>query len=410
MIKTIKKITPIAWLYYKLRFIQFSYYYCMAYLGALWYGFPARKLTVIGITGTKGKTSAVEMTAHILRASGIKTASLSSLQISVGSTTIRNKTGNSMPGQFFIQKFLHDAVESGATHAVLEVTSQGVSMYRHKGIRWSYGVLTNLSPEHIQWHGSYHAYRGAKGIFLEAVLDTKGTVFLNPYDGETPYYKKALEKIGKGRITTFTLDAVAEEVGTNPYFTGSFARENAAAAAAIAVACNVPKETITAALRSFVGVAGRFEYVQKTPFAVIVDYAHTPDSLLALYKTIRPTAQKMICVFGAAGGGRDTWKRPKMGELASQFCDHIILTNEDPYDEDPNFILKEIEAGIPTEKRSVVEKILDRTGAIQAALKMATEGDAVVLTGKGSEEVIHGAHGNVVPWNEREVVEELLKK
>lgn len=380
----------------------------MAYLGALRYGFPSKKIIVIGITGTKGKTSSVELVSAVLRAGGKKVASLSSLQISIDMQQEKNKTGNSMPGQFFIQEFLHDAVSAGCTHAVIEVTSQGAAMHRHRGIRWLYGGLTNLSPEHIDWHGSYEKYRDAKLLFLSAVAKAQGMVFLNAHDNETPYYRNKLTRIKKDCIELFDGDDVRAMVEGNQYFVGVFAKENAALAVKIAMTCGISQDDIKKALQEFKGVEGRFEYVQREPYGVIVDYAHTPDSLLALYTTIRPEANRMICVLGSAGGGRDVWKRAKMGEIAAQFCDTIYLTNEDPYNEDPQEIIDGIEAGVPQDKKERVVKVLDRKEALRLALLSAGSGDCVVATGKGSEEYIHEAQGKVRLWNERKTIEELL--
>ena len=191
-----------------------------------------------------------------------------------------------------------------------------------------------------------------------------------------------------------------------------FNLENVAAAVAFAKSQDIPFDMIFRALEIFPGVSGRVEYIRKEPFAVVVDYAHTPESLEAVYEAVSERKSRpLICVLGSAGGGRDKWKRPRMGAIAGQYCKEIILTNEDPYDEPPEQILDEIERGIfGAASETQYEKILDRREAIAKALAIAKPGDAVVLTGKGSESFIHIAGGKRIPWNERAVVEELLPK
>ena len=158
---------------------------------------------------------------------------------------------------------------------------------------------------------------------------------------------------------------------------------------------------------------GRLEYVRRDPFAIIVDYAHTPDSLEKVYQRIKQNLSgrnKMFCVLGAAGGGRDKWKRPAMGKIAADYCDGVIVTNEDPYDEPPDEIINEVAGGFSGAYDSEKEfiKITDRREAIRKAISMARKGDAVILTGKGSEDWIHIARGKKIPWNEKKVVEEIL--
>jgi UDP-N-acetylmuramoyl-L-alanyl-D-glutamate--2,6-diaminopimelate ligase len=187
-------------------------------------------------------------------------------------------------------------------------------------------------------------------------------------------------------------------------------RENAALAAAYAETKGIARDTIRRALNAFAGVPGRMEYVQKKPFAVVVDYAHTPDSLERLYAFLRTGHRgRLVAVLGAAGGGRDRWKRSEMGRIAARSCDLVILTNEDPYDEPPERIIAEIAAGIPSEVQEKVRTVPDRREALREALHEARPGDIVVATGKGSELAIHLARGKTVPWNEREVIEEFLR-
>ena len=201
------------------------------------------------------------------------------------------------------------------------------------------------------------------------------------------------------------------------FLLSKFNEENVAVAVAIAKELGINNKLIEEALYNFEGVPGRMEFVQFENYTAVVDYAHTPDSLEAAYTAAKPQPTpnfpkpRFICVLGAAGGGRDTWKRPPMGSIAADYCDEIILTNEDPYDENPETIMDEIETGIPQPLREGqnVYKIFDRTKAIQKAVDLMQEGDVVIGTGKGSEDWIHVADGKKIPWNERAVFEAALK-
>jgi UDP-N-acetylmuramyl-tripeptide synthetase len=192
---------------------------------------------------------------------------------------------------------------------------------------------------------------------------------------------------------------------------GEFNVYNCLAALAVGAMYGVDLPTAQPALKNIPEVAGRMQFIRKQPFAVVVDYAHTPDSLEAVYKALKPENGRLICVLGAAGGGRDTWKRPKFGTIAAQYCDEIILTNEDSYDEDPEKILHEIEVGIKNETLhpKPYTLILDRHQAIRRAVAIAQPGDVVVITGKGSETSIALANGKKIPWSDAKEARESLK-
>jgi UDP-N-acetylmuramoyl-L-alanyl-D-glutamate--2,6-diaminopimelate ligase len=289
------------------------------------------------------------------------------------------------------------------------------------------GVLTNLAPEHIESHGSFENYRAAKMDFLKYVVDGGGKVFLNRDDKNFGFFIEALgdsEPIVYSKDDEFLKDYLPEiranqirrDNDVPQFLLSKFNEENVAVAVAIAKELGINNKIIEEALYSFEGVPGRMEFVQEGEYVAIVDYAHTPDSLEAAYIAAKPqpTANfptpRFICVLGAAGGGRDTWKRPAMGSIAADYCDDIILTNEDPYDEDPEAIMDEVESGIPKPFRDgqTVQKVFDRTIAIKKAVSLMKEGDVVIGTGKGSEDWIHIAGGKKIPWNEREVFEQAL--
>ncbi len=414
-----------------------TYHFLWAWLGARAHGNPSRKLYVIGITGTKGKTTTVELVNAILTAAGKRTALLSSLRMKIGERSEKNPSRNSMPGRARIQKFLARARAAGCGYAIIEVTSQGVVQHRHRFIRWNAGAITNLAPEHIESHGSFENYRKAKLDFLEYVLQCGGKVFLNREDKNFDFFEHALEgaaaKKGKhAGAQSYSYSRSDDWLrnylpgpepmrsvsgGASPKFLLSeFNEANIAAAVAIAKEIGVGDEAIRQALIDFQGVPGRMEFVSRGPYVAVVDYAHTPDSLEAAYKAVKPVPNanypdpRLICVLSAAGGGRDKWKRPEMGKVAANYCDEIILTDEDSYDEDPREIVREIRSGIlgGDPELANVHEIMDRGEAVRKAVALARPGDVIIGTGKGSEDSIHVARGKTVPWNERRAFEEAL--
>jgi len=409
-----------------------AYHFLWAWTGATAYRFPSKKLFVIGVTGTKGKTTTLEIINAILEAGGKRTALLSSLRVKIGDATAKNQTGNSMPGRAYIQAFLRNAAHAKCDYALIEVTSQGVAAHRHRFIKWQMGVLTNLAPEHIESHGSFENYRAAKLSFLRYVFREGGEVFLNRDDKEFKFF---FDSLADHAPTDYSKDdeflknclpriRAAREGGegstrSGHFLLSDFNEENIAVAAAIGRKLGIDDATIEHAILNFKGVPGRMEFVTGGGYTAVVDYAHTPDSLEAAYKAVKPkpTAEypvpRLIAILGGAGGGRDKWKRPAMGAIAARYCDEIVLTDEDPYDENPLAILDEIDRRIreaDPEKAKRVYKIIDRKEAVQKAFELARPGDVVIGTGKGSEEWIHVAEGKKVPWNERELFETMIRE
>lgn len=393
-------------LYARLPFLAKPYHLILALLGAIFYGFPSRKIKVIGITGTKGKTSTTEVMAAILEAAGKKTALLSSLRIKVGNDSEKNRLGNSMPGRFAIQKFLRRAMRQGAEFAVIEVTSQGVVFSRHRFIRFAAAGITNIAPEHIESHGSFENYRAAKFSFLRYAAKQGARVFVNGENDASAYFR---ENLTEDKLFVYTTTLVPEVDGRVwDVLPGRFSKENVACAVAIAKSFGVSDDDVKKGLEGFEGIEGRAEFVQRQPFRVVVDYAHTPDSLEAIYSTAKEmTKGRIIAVLGAAGGGRDKWKRPAMGAVVARYADEIILTDEDPYDEDPKEILQQIVQGFFP--NTVYYEILDRREAIREAIRRAAPEDSVVITGKGSEPYLHLAKGEKIDWSDRAIAEEALR-
>ncbi len=400
------KRSPLLRLIYAVPGADKMYHFLLSFSGAVRYGFPSRRIKVIGITGTKGKTTTTTLVAALLAAAGKKTALLSSERIQIGDVAEKNRKGNSMPGRFFIQHFLQRAVAAGCEYAVLEVTSQGVVMHRHRFIRWAVAAITNIHPEHIESHGSYEKYRAAKLSFLRYAARQGALVFVNQDDEPSAFFGEHLPTMRTSFYSMQGLMQLSEE--TRRVLPGKFNLQNVALALNILGHFGVPDADAAKGLASFKGVPGRAEFIQYEPFAVVVDYAHTPGSLQAIYEAVQETTKgKLIGVLGGAGGGRDKWKRPEMGAIAARYCEQVILTNEDPYDEDPQAILDETAKGFPPSAR--YEMILDRRAAIAKAIRSAVPGDSVVITGKGSEPYLHLAKGEVLEWSDRAVAEEALR-
>jgi len=403
----IKKLIP--------RFLLNWYHFLLVFLGALIYKFPSKKLIVIGVTGTNGKSTVVHLVAEILEKSGFKTASISSIRFKIGEKEWPNRLKMTMPGRLMLQKFLRQAVKDGCKYAVLEVTSEGIKQHRHKFIDFNGAVFTNLTREHIEAHKGFENYKKAKGKLFKALKKSKKQnkfSVINVDDSNADYFLKLSQGT---RIYTYGIknekaEITPEKINLQISLPGEFNIYNSLAAVGAGLSQGIELDKILKILKNVKGLPGRMELVVDRPFKVFVDYAHTPDSLEKVYQTIYKP--QMICVFGSCGGGRDKWKRPEMGRIAAQYCNKIILTNEDPYDENPVSIIKDIKAGFSKSQitNNKLQIILDRRQAIRKALSLAKEGDVVIITGKGCEPWICVEKGKKIPWDDRRVVREEYEK
>jgi len=393
----IKKFIP--------SFILYWYHWKLAFLAVLLYRFPSKKIKVIGITGTNGKSTVAEMTSKILEEAGYKTAVLSSIRFKIGEKDWPNTLKMTMPGRFKIQKFLRQAVNSGCEYAVLEVTSEGIKQYRHRFIDFEAAVFTNLTPEHIEAHAGFENYRAAKGKLFQAA---KNIHVINLDDENAEYFlrfpadKKYTYGLNQGNINN-------KNIQLQLSLMGSFNIYNALSAICVGLSQGINLETCKAAVEKIKGIPGRMEEVVSEPFKVFVDYAFTPNALEKAYQSLTTNyklqTNKLICVLGACGGGRDKWKRPILGKLAAKYCDEVIVTNEDPYDENPMEIIEQVANGT----NGKAKKILDRREAIKKSLESAKPNDIVIITGKGCEPWIV-EKGKKIPWDDRQVArEEMLK-
>lgn len=420
MLTIIKKILP-----ERLRiFLTPFYHYLLAFLSALIYRFPSNNIKIVAITGTKGKTSTAEIVNAILEEAGFKTALAGTLRFKIDKESIRNMYKMTMVGRFFLQKFLRKAIQAGCDWAIIEMTSEGARQYRHKFISLDALIFTNLSPEHIESHGSYENYVKAKlkiAKALEKSSKQRKVLIVNADDQESEKFLK----INIPEKYSYSKEDVMpyQERETGIFFTlgntaiqshlhGEFNLYNMLGAITFARTQKIPMKIVKQALEGLEEIPGRRQIVAREPFEVVVDYAHTIDSLEQLYKSFKDKI--LIGVLGNTGGGRDTWKRPGMALTADSYCEHIILTNEDPYNEDPKKIIDDMTKGM---QKHTPEIILDRREAIKKSFERALEIKAenpdkkiaVLITGKGTDPYIMGANGSKLEWDDASVALDELR-
>ncbi len=410
ILRKVEKIIPKS--VYKLG--QPFYHYGLTLTGAIKYSFPAQRIKIIGVTGTKGKSSTTELINHILEQAGKKTAVSGTIRFKIGDEERPNKYKMSMPGRFFMQKFIADAVQAKCEYAVIEMTSEGSKQFRHKFIYTDAFIFTNLSPEHIESHGSYEAYRHAKVRMVKNLKKKGGVLIVNEDDKEAGVFKKAAPK----EIISYSLLDI-RDTQTEPNISfvykgtqfisplqGKFNVYNILAAIKTCEHFGISLEEIKKGIETKSEIAGRVQKIKnKIGADIVVDYAHTPDSLKALYESFKE--KRMVCILGNTGGGRDTWKRPEMAKIANTYCNNIILTNEDPYDEDPMKIINEMKESIDSEKLQI---ILDRKEAIKKGISLLEKDNALLITGKGTDPYIMEADGKKTPWSDSGITEEILKE
>ncbi|MCC7356467.1 MAG: UDP-N-acetylmuramoyl-L-alanyl-D-glutamate--2,6-diaminopimelate ligase [Candidatus Doudnabacteria bacterium] len=405
----------------------------IALLANAYFGNPSKDIKVIGVTGTNGKSTTVNLISAILGEAGHKTGLISTVNFKVSDTEKLNDMKMTTPSGWLMQKWLREMVRNNFEYVVLEISSQGLEQNRHLGINFDVAVFTNLTPEHIEAHGGFDQYKKAKGLLFAALKQNHTgrptAIVANADDDHFEYFINfpATIHISFG-IKNESANLLATNVEATPngvsfqlqntqfklQLKGQFDVYNALAASAVAQSQNISLETCKTALEKIAVVAGRMEIIQDQPFTVLIDYAPEPYSLQALYDTIAQWPKKRIIhVLGSTGGGRDRARRHTLGQMAGKTAGVVIVTNEDPYDDNPQEIINEVASGAFEQGKVIGENlfaILDRREAIAFAVKQAKPGDLVLITGKGSEQKMAVAHGNYIDWDDRAVVREELAK
>lgn len=408
--------------------------YAMALMADYFYDAPSQRLKMIGVTGTNGKTTTTYLIERILQDAECKPGIIGTIQMRYAGKTF--DMSRTTPDSLELQASLHAMVQAGSDSCVMEVSSHALEQGRVKGVRFRTAIFTNLSQDHLDYHKTMEEYRAVKGLFFARMgndfpghEDEQRFVVLNADDTASRYFQKltAAEVITYGveekadvqasnieitaKGTKFHVKTFCGEADIELRMVGKFNVYNALAAIAAGLIEGIPLERIKASLEAIAGVAGRVEAVDAgQDFAVIVDYAHTPDGLENVLRTVNEFAKgRVLCVFGC-GGDRDRTKRPVMGQIAANYADHLFVTSDNPRTEEPERILKDIEQGL-IEHRVNPEKyelIVDRRAAIQKAIEMASSEDVVLIAGKGHETYQTIGHENI-HFDDREIAHEAIR-
>lgn len=417
------------------NFIMNAYHYVCAFFANYKYGFPAKKMFIVGVTGTKGKTSTSNYIWSVLDAGGFKTGMMTTANFRIGKQEEINKLHMSMPSAFIIQRKLREMLDAGIEVAVIEMTSEGMRQYRNAGIPVDVAVFTNLTPEHIASHGSFDAYKKAKSILFKSISKSERifnnikiprTIIANADNEHYEYYlnfpadKKYTFGLSNGNIvaknvtsnertTAFDIDGEKYILG----IPGKFNVYNALPAIIVGRIFSVLEDKIKKGILDLNLIPGRMEIVEENqPFTVIIDFAHEAASMNALLDSvlaIKKQEGRIILLSGATGGGRE---RKPMTEVGAKLSDILVLTTEDAYDDDPEKLVASL---VPTATLcgkvidSTLFEIPDRKQAIEKALSLAKPNDIVLITGKGGEQVMVTKNG-AIPWDERTIVRKLTKK
>lgn len=392
----------------------------LSQLACRWYGHPSRQLTMLGVTGTNGKTTVTYLLRHILQRTGMKTGLIGTVQNIVGEQTLPAQ--RTTPDALQIQQLLSAMTKNGCSHAVMEVSSHALDQHRAEGIDFAVGIFTNLTEDHLDYHGTMGCYCDAKAKLFQMSrmgvcnADDPWTERLlagascpSVYYGiHNPAEVWAEDIFLHSRSVDFTVCTARTRTPVHLGVPGRFSVYNALGAIAACGELGIPPEECAAALATFPGVAGRMEVVPTPgkPYTLLIDYAHTPDALENVLKTVRGFAQnRVIAVFGC-GGDREREKRPLMGHIAGKLADLTIITSDNPRTEEPMAIIRDILPGIAgVEDKYIVEP--DRRGAIALAMGRAAAGDVIVLCGKGHE-TYQEIGDKTIPMDEREIVRSLL--
>lgn len=381
------------------QWLKNYYHWLNAFIAVHLNRYPAKYLTVIGVTGTDGKTTTSSMIYQILKTAGYRVALISTIGAYIGSELYPTGFHVTSPDPLKLQKFLRQLVRQGFTHVVLEVTSHGLDQHRVFGTRIQYAVITNVTREHLDYHKNYNAYIKAKAKIFQGVK----TVIINRDDISYPYLKKYLTP--SIRLLSYSLsDNGPNQQLVRDCFPQTYNQANALAAVTLADDLNINDEYLRQALQSPIKLPGRLETIPNNiNRRLVVDFAHTPNALQSVLEYLKQTTNaRLIIVFGAAGQ-RDQGKRPLMGSVAAAVADEVIITSEDPRTEDPRLIIHQILEGA-TQNHGHLHSVIDRQSAINLAINLSHPGDTVAVFGKGHETTQNLDGRHEIPWSDQQAV------
>lgn len=459
MKRLVKKLIP--------KTIINLFHYFFAWYGSVWYNHPSENLLVIGVTGTSGKSSTVYFLRQILEKMGYKVGALSTIDFYTGSKEQLNDQKMTMLGRGQNHKYLREMVNNDCDIAIIETTSEGALQHRHRFINYDHIVFTTLYPEHIESHGSFENYKQTKLDILEYVSKCKNKYLYQDSGFEVSTRKKRGQNCQKIPKTCFVsgnnkhtveslefdfdkkyifsrfdqdtfyndLDDKTKEIVSkdnemnkeglnfsierNQFHANMYGEHNIMnllACISVARSLNASWKKLQQIIQEVNPPPGRVEFIKEAEdlgFRAIVDYAFEPVALKSLYKVVDLlNKNKVIHVCGSAGGGRDTSRRKPIGKIAGKNSDVVIVTNEDPYDEDPTKIIEEVSDGAKEVGKKLGKDLFEienREDAIEKAINLADQGDLVLITGKGSEQGIV-EKGEIIPWDDREIAKDKIKQ
>lgn len=367
------------------------------------YGFPSKKLILIGITGTDGKTTTSHMVYHILKSLKFKVGLITTVSIDIGRGIKINTEHSTTPGCYQVQKLLREATSNHLNYMIIESSSHGLDQHRVWGCHFRVGAITNLTPEHLDYHQTMEKYLCSKAKLFQK----SDSAIFNLDDSSYPTLKQKFPKHSSYSLKNNQADFNLQNTHLKLNVLGKYNLQNGLAAIAIVGKLGIKTQKAVQALKTFTLPLGRLEIIQETPFRVINDFAHTPNGLKNLLPSLeKQKGSKLIHVFGCPGK-RDKSKRSPMGKISSDYAHIIILTAEDPRDENIKQINQDIKSEIPKSFKGEILEIEDRDLAIKKAISLAKAGDTVLFTGKGPEPT-QELKDKTLKWNETQTIKKYL--
>lgn len=444
--RVLKRVLPERWILF--------YHKALSRYAAYKFKYPSNKLIVIGVTGTKGKSTTCNIIWHLLTQAGHTVGMATTVNFRIGQKQWLNDTKMTMLGRTQLQKLLVDMAAAGCDYAIVETSSEGIKQFRHLGINYDIAVFTNLHPEHLDAHGGFESYKEAKLDFFRHVSNSErkqhngnGIPKVAVINGDSEYAAEFYQAAQVGTHIAWSMEDKPDDQRTVPislqvsnaqelsdgvsfrvgqytfssHLLGLWNITNIVSAMSVVVSQGVSYPELQQSIATIPPVPGRMELVTAgQPYTIVVDYAYEPKSLQLLYefwrKRLEP-GKKLITLISSTGGGRDVWRRAANGKVAAELCDFSIATDEDPYDEDPQAIIDEVAGGAI--QAGAIEgqnlwRIRNRFQAIKHACQIAQPGDIVILTAKGAEQKMCLAKGKKINWDDRvaakQAVQELGQK